>query len=87
MFNLERIGTKDFGHKQWFVFIILILLLTDLAILLNIPFLRQILGFIFLTILPGLLILQVLKLNKIGSTEKSVLLVGLSISFLMFFGL
>jgi len=48
---------------------------------------RQIFGFFFLTILPGLLVLQILKLNKIGSTEKFVLLVGLSISFLMFFGL
>ena len=79
--------TLKFGHKEWLVFVISILLLTDLAILLNIPFLRQILGFFFLTILPGLLILQILKLNKIGSTEKFVLTVGLSISFLMFFGL
>ena len=78
---------KKFGYKELFIFIIAILLLTDLAILLNIPFLRQILGFLFLTILPGLLILQTLKLNKIGSTEKFVLSVGLSISFLMFCGL
>ena len=76
-----------FGAKNWFVFIISILLITDLAILLNIPFLRQIFGFLFLTILPGLLILQILKLDKLGFTEKFVLSVGLSISFLMFFGL
>ena len=67
--------------------LIIALLITDLAILLNIPFLRQILGFLFLTFLPGLLILEILKLNKIDSTEKVVLSVGLSISFLMFFGL
>ncbi|CAD6491101.1 MAG: hypothetical protein CHKLHMKO_00055 [Candidatus Argoarchaeum ethanivorans] len=77
----------NFGTKKWFVVIILILLLTDVAIFLNIPFLREIFGFLFLTLLPGLLILQVLKLNKIGLTEKLVLAVGLSISFLMFFGL
>ena len=64
-----------------------LIFLSDLAILLDIPYIRQILGFIFLTILPGLLILQILKLNKIGFTEKFVLTVGLSISFLMFFGL
>ena len=75
-----------FGHKGWLV-ILSILILTDLTILLNIPFLKQILGFIFLTILPGLLILQILKLNKIGTTEKFVLSVGLSVSFLIFFGL
>ena len=74
-------------HKEWLVFIITILLLTDLAILLNIPYIRQILGFLFLIFLPGLLILQVLKLNKLGFTEKVVLSVGLSISFLLLFWL
>jgi uncharacterized membrane protein len=79
--------TLKFRAKEWFAFIISIVLITDLTILLNIPFSRQILGFLFLTILPGFLILQILKLNKIESTEKLVLSVGLSISFLMFFGL
>ena len=78
---------RKFGAKEWFVFIISILLITDLTILLNIPFLRQIFGFLFLTILPGLLIIQVLKLSKLDFLEKFVLSVGLSISFLMFFGL
>ena len=76
-----------FEYKEWFVFIVAILILTDLAILLNLPFLRQVLGFLFLTILPGLLILQILRLNKIEFTEKIILSVGLSISFLMFIGL
>ena len=78
---------KYLGIKKYIWIVIGLLLLTDLAILLNIPFLRQILGFFFLTILPGLLILQILKLNKIGTTEKFVLSVGLSVSFLLFFGL
>jgi uncharacterized membrane protein len=73
--------------KKWFVCIIVSAFITDLVNLLNIPFLRQILGFLFLTLLPGVLIIQILKLNKIGSTEKFVLSVGLSVSFLMFFGL
>ena len=79
--------TLKLGAKECFVLVLSILLLTDLIIFLNIPFLRQIFGFFFLTILPGLLILQILKLNKMGSTEKFVLSVGLSVSFLMFFGL
>ena len=79
--------TLKLGYKNLIAFIISILLLADLAILLNIPFLRQIIGFIFLTFIPGLLILQILKLNKIGIIEKFVLSVGLSISFLMLFGL
>lgn len=77
----------EFRAKEWFVSVISMLVLTDLVILLDIPFLRQILGFLFLTLLPGLLIVQILKINKLEVTEKVVLLVGLSISFLMFFGL
>ena len=53
--------TLKFEYKKCFVFIISIFLLTDLAILLDFPFLRQIFGFLFLSILPGLLILQILK--------------------------
>ena len=79
--------TLKFEYKECFVLIISILLLTDLAILLNIPFLRQIFGFLFLTILPGLLILKVLKLNKLDFLEKFILSWGLSISFLMLFGI
>jgi uncharacterized membrane protein len=79
--------SKSFGAKRFFSLILILLIATDFAVLLNIPFLRQLFGFLFLTIIPGILILQVLKLNKIGSTEKFVLSVGLSISFLMLFGL
>ena len=76
----------EFGAKKWFVFIISMLLITDLAILFNIPFLRQILGFLFLTLLPGLLILQILKLNKLNTIETILYSVGLSIAFVMFTG-
>lgn len=89
MTNIQTEITKPikyFGHKEWFVFIITILLLTDLAILLNIPFLRQIFGFLFLTILPGVLLLQILKLNKLNTIETILYSVGLSIAFLMFTG-
>ena len=77
----------EFRSKQLVGFIILVLILTNLSILLNISVLRQAFGFLFLTLVPGLLILQILKLNKIELTERLVLSVGLSISFLMFFGL
>jgi uncharacterized membrane protein len=78
---------KKIRTGGWFAFIISMLLTADLAIILDIPYIRQIIGFLFLTLLSGLLILQILKLNKLGLTEKFVLSVGLSISFLMFFGL
>ena len=82
-----KITKPNFRHKEPFLIIITILLLTDFSILLDIPFLRQIIGFLFLTVIPGVLILQILKLDKLSSTEKFVLSVGLSVSFLMLFGL
>ena len=82
-----KIKSIEIRIKEYFYILIILLIITDLSILLNIPFLRQIFGFLFLTILPGLLILQILKLNKICFLEKFILTWGLSISFLMFFGL
>ena len=55
---------EKIGAKEYFSILVLILPLTDFTILLNIPFLKQILGFLCFTIIPGLLILHVLKLNK-----------------------
>ena len=78
---------KTSSTRRFILFILIFLVSTDLAIILDIPYLRQVLGFVFLTIIPGLLILYILRLNKLELTEKIVLSVGLSISFLMFFGL
>ena len=73
--------------KEYFLILAAILLLTDLVILLNVPFLRQVLGFICFTIFPGVLTLHIIRLNKIEFTKKFVLSVGLSVAFLMFGGL
>lgn len=63
-------------------------ILTDLAISLDLPFLRQILGFIYLTILPGALLLGMLRLNRyIPVLDKLILVTGLSFSYIIFSGL
>lgn len=67
--------------------ILIFLISTDLSILLDIPVFRQIMGFIFLSIIPGTLFLCILKPDKLCLTEMSVLSVGLSISFIMFIGI
>jgi len=50
-------------------------------------YLRAILSFVFLTIIPGLLIMLMLRIRKIGFWEYFVYTIGLSIAFLMFAGL
>jgi uncharacterized membrane protein len=59
---------------------------TNIGVVLNIPILRQILGFPFLMVLPGLLILIILKLDKLGLAERIALIIGMSIAFLLIFG-
>ncbi len=63
------------------------LFVSDLTIIFNISLFRSILGFLFLTIFPGILMLQILKLDRLETVEKIVLSVGLSVSFIMLFGL
>ena len=54
---------------------------------LQIPIIRQLIGFIYLTFVPGVLILRILKLHKLGNIETLLYTVGLSIATLMFTGL
>ena len=57
------------------------------AIGLKIPIIRQFIGFIYLTFVPGIVILRILKLHKLGNIETFLYTVGLSIATLMFTGL
>jgi len=75
------------SSSKRFLILLAFLIVTILTIFLGVPGLSQVLGFVFFTIIPGLLILYILRLNNLGLTEKLVLTVGLSISFLMLAGL
>ncbi len=78
---------KRFKAKEWFLITILMLLITDLVIILNLTLLRDIIPFLFFTIVPGFLILSILRLNKTEFLIKFLLSVGLSISLLLAVGL
>lgn len=51
-----------------------------------IPLLREILSVIYLLFVPGVLILRILKIHRIGSIETLLYSVGLSITSIMFIG-
>ena len=53
---------------------------------LQIPIVRQFIGFIYLSFVPGILILRILKLHKLGNIETLLYTVGLSLATLMFTG-
>ena len=50
----------------------------------NIPILKPLAGFIYLTFIPGYLILRVLKINELNSVESFLFATGLSLATLMF---
>lgn len=52
----------------------------------QVPIARQLVGFIYLTFVPGVIILRILKLHRIGNIETILYTVGLSIVTLMFTG-
>lgn len=53
---------------------------------LKIPILRQLIGFIYLSFVPGILIIRLLKLKNLKNTEILLYAIGLSIFTLMFTG-
>jgi len=70
--------------------LILILLYQSLmffVIILDVPIVRQIIGFSFLSFIPGYLILKFIKLNFKRMVDMLLFSVSLSITFLMFIGL
>jgi uncharacterized membrane protein len=48
---------------------------------------RQVIGFIYLTFIPGFIILKLLRQNNLGSVETILFSVGLSVAFVMLTGL
>ena len=66
---------------------IILIAVANIAILFDIPFLRQVAGILLLTFVPGLLIVYILRSKDIGLTTITVLSVGLSVAFAMLFGI
>jgi uncharacterized membrane protein len=66
---------------------LIIQLTAFVAILLDIPFLRQVIGFLYLSFLPGFLVLKTIRLDRISRIENILFSIGLSLAILMFIGL
>ncbi|AGK60077.1 putative membrane protein [Archaeoglobus sulfaticallidus PM70-1] len=64
--------------------ILAIQLLLWLVIAFDVPILRQIIGFVYLTFIPGFLVVKILKLDELTFNEKLFLSAGLSLAVVMF---
>lgn len=87
--QFERQKLFTLTRKNIFIGLLLFLLIANLLVIFNVDFiyLRQILGFLFLISVPGLILMLCFKIRNVGFWEYLVYTVGLSISFIMFAGL
>jgi uncharacterized membrane protein len=73
--------------KKPLLVVLLFHLLLYAVVILNVPIIRQIVVFIYLSFIPGFVLLKLLKLTETMLVEKILFMVGLSLAFLMFVGL
>ena len=77
--------TKD--SKTLLLIVLLLLSLFCLVVYLDIPIARQVIGFLYLSFVPGFVFLRLLKLKNLCDIETIVLSVGFSVAFVMIIGL
>ncbi|MDD4255255.1 MAG: DUF2206 domain-containing protein [Methanofollis sp.] len=77
----------ELSARERLIALVGILLLFDGAFLLDIPILREVLGAAVIAVIPGMLILSIVRPGKITLLEYCLLAVGASIAFLMIGGL
>lgn len=76
------------SRRKIIIFTLILVLTTNLAVLLDIYYLREFLVFFSLTIIPGLLFLKLLNIKNVNNNwEKLVITIGISYSFTIFLGL
>ena len=76
---------KKYIENRNAIFIYLLIVII-ISVKFNIPVFRQIVGFAFLFIILGIILVNFLKLNLNNAVEKFVLPIGIGISCIMFFG-
>lgn len=75
--------------KSWkfLLFILFLQVIVNVTVSFDIQIFRQIIGFLYLTFIPGIIIIKLLKLDELNEFEKILFSVGFSIVFLMLMGL
>lgn len=92
METINPLKINDWPIKKFLIGIISIQLSLWGIILLdkisfNIPLLRELIGFVYLTFVPGVLIIRIMKLHNLSITQFFCYSVGLSLASVMFIGL
>jgi uncharacterized membrane protein len=78
--------TDTSNFRRFFGYVILLQAIVYAAMVFDVPFVRQVLGFVFFAFIPGLMLLKLFRINVSNIVETVLLSVGLSVSFLMILG-
>lgn len=73
--------------KGFLAFILFLQFIVYAVVFFDVPVVRQIVLFLYLTFVPGFVIVKILRMDKLDGLETVLFSVGLSIAFLMFAGL
>jgi uncharacterized membrane protein len=85
-FELFAIKMLRATRAKPFLYVLLAHALLFGVIVYNIPILRQIITFLYLSFVPGLVLVKILKLSSLKFEEKILFTIGLSLVFLIFVG-
>jgi uncharacterized membrane protein len=78
---------EKFLSGRFLAVVVALQVIMYVSLFLNFPFVRLVVGIVYLTIVPGLIFIKLLKLDELGTLETIVFAVGFSIAFLMLAGL
>lgn len=87
LFHLNDWRMVDFLKIVLFLQLTLIFAIVADFLGFNLSIFRQVIGFVYLVFIPGLLLLRILKMHNLESIETILYSVGLSIAFMMLLGL
>lgn len=73
--------------KNSLMIVLVSMIVFCLVVFLDIPVARQIFGFLYLLFVPGFVFLNLFKTDRFDGVEKVLFMVGISVAFLMIFGL
>ena len=74
------------SNLKFLIYVLAFQAIVCISIIWNIAFIREVLGFIFLTFIPGFLLLRAFRIERPHLAETVVLSVGLSLALLMMIG-
>lgn len=75
------------NNRDFFLLILFSHFFLYLAVFGNFPVSRQVVGFLYLLFIPGIVLLRLFRFRNLTLSEKVVLSIGLNVSFLMLAGL